>query len=411
MSSAKTQLRLIGLGVALVVGVIVCFNTIGVIRVAGDEAIVRQNMNGGVLRAVNADGSVKYDDVYRDGTHFYFPAFMWDLYRYNIGLQKCTFDSDPNNKDAQYPGIEIAVGSGGGQQVKIAGSINYMIGHRSVPAVVKRTIPAVFAISAEAETTWAQTIEEDTTYSPEYAPDLLVALHLSGNGKNYEDVIIKRTVQEVINSIARPKEALDLYSGAGFNAFREEVDRRLKSHPVFLRRGIYVENTIIYAVHLDAKYEQEIADKQLAVQTKLKEHELQLAAEARAEKVKAEKQADVEAAAQEAEARKQAQMKKAEADKYTVEQEAEATRYQKEQEAAGVLALKVAEATGQQKLTEAMYGGTSGGRRYAVELATNQAAQLKGMLEGVKVITDKALVQLIDDPKVGTAQISVPAGN
>jgi hypothetical protein len=282
------------------------------------------------------------------------------------------------------------------------------LGHRSVP-VISQYQEKVPGEVVDGDTLWTSTTVFDTTWAPEYAPDLLVQLHISGNKDDYEAVIIKRTWQEVVTSIATPQEALALYSGTGFEQFRRDVDARLKAHPVFLTRGIFVENTIMYPVHLDPAYESEIAEKQLAIQTKLKEYELQLAAEATAEKVKAIEQANVEKAAQQAEAKKQAQMKKAEADKYQEMQKAEAERYRQEQEAQGVLAMKTAEAEGKRLETLAMYGGTAGHRRFNVEVADRQAAQLQGMLSGVKVITDKALVQLTDDPTVGAVKVTVPA--
>lgn len=384
----KSVRQLITIGVISVLGLIGLFTLVGIKKVSGHEAIVRQHMMKGVLRAVNTDGTPRYEDVYRDGTHFFMPGFMWDLFTYDIGRQKMTMDfmteeqaapwGSTVNEGAEYPRLQLAVGTGGGQQAWVGGSIVYRIGHRSVEGV------------------------------PVFAPDLLVQLHISGNGKDYEDVILKRIWQEVVTSNATTHEPLDIYSGAGFEDFRKQIDARLKNHPILSSVGIYVESTILYPVRLDPHYEKEIADKQLAVQTKLKEQELKLAAEATAEKVRALEQANVEIASQKAEALKQAQNKKTEADAYQKRQDAEASRFKNEQEARGVLAMKLAEAEGAQKLTEAMYGGTAGDRRYRVEFAARQAEQLAGMLDGVKVITDKALVQLVEDPTVGTVKATVP---
>jgi hypothetical protein len=333
-------------------------------------------------------------EIFTSGDHFFFPGFFWDQYGYNIGRQKLTFDfqSDeeaaawelPGNADADYPRLKLAAGKEGGQQVWLGGSIVYKIGHRSVEG------------------------------NPVIAPDLLAALHNSGNRKNYRSVIIKRVwhqvVQSIVNDEDNPREALDIYSGVGFERFRKDVDEALRNHPAYQAAGIYIESTIMYPVRLDPAYEEEIAGKQLATQTKLKEKELALAADETAKKITSLKQADVNAASQEAEANKVKEFKKAEAARYKEEQAASAERFRKEEDSKGVLALKLAEAEGQRKLTEAMYGGTAGARRYKVEVATNQAKQLHGMLAGVKVITDKALVQLTDDPTGGAVKVTVPAG-
>lgn len=381
----RTQKQLIVIAVSLVLGIIGVTTTIGWVKVDGHEAIVRQHMTRGVLRATTGDEN----EVWRDGTHFYFPAFMWDNHKYDVGRQKLTMDfmteaqaqpwGLPVNEGAEYPRLQLAVGEDGGQQAWIGSSIIYRIGHR---------------------------LENDI---PVFDRALLVSLHISGNGKNYEDVILKRIWQEVVTSIATPQEPLAIYSGDGFEIFRQEVDARLRHHPTLTSVGIIVESVIMYPIRLDPNYEKEISAKQMAIQTKLKEKELQLAADASALRVKSEEQSNVERVAQRAEAEKQAQMKKAEAEKYQQMQAAEAERYRQEQEAKGVLAMRLAEADGANKMTEAMYGGVAGDRRYRVEHAQRQAESLRGMLSGVSVITDKALVQLVQDPSVGTVKVTVPA--
>jgi hypothetical protein len=357
-----THINLIKWSVIGVVTLIIVFTFVGWKKVDGHQAVVRQHWQRGVLL-----GDVP-GDVYRDGTHFYWPGLAWDLTTYNIGTQKLTFDSDSMNTDSEYPSIELAVGKGGGQKVFVSGSINYRIGHSSDQGI------------------------------PVFDPVKLVALHKDGIGKDYKNTIVKRTFQEVVNSIARPQEALTLYSGQGFNDFRLAVDVALKQHSVFASRGIFVENTIIYQVSLDPKYETEIELKQLAVQTALKEHELMKAAEAAAAKVFAKSQAEVNSRTQ-----------KAEAGKIELQKAGEGERLKMEEEAKGQLAMLLAEAEGQRKMTEAMYGGTAGSRRYAVEFGEKQAKQLFNMLNGVKVITDKALVQLVEDPSVGTIRATIDA--
>jgi len=296
------------------------------------------------------------------------------MYIYNIGTQKCTFDSDPANKDREYESIEINCGENGGQKALIALSINYRIG-------------------------W----DNDGKGNPVFNPEKLVNLHKDGIGKTYEEVIVKRTVVDVVNKIARPHQALEIYSGKGFVEFKEAVDKALKDHEVFKDRGIFVENTIIYSVHLDKKYEEEIAGKVIAIQQTLRKIEETKAAEEEAKRVFAQSQAMVEARRQEAEAKKIEEVKNAEAQNQRRILEAQAEKQKRTLEAegerdanlakaSGVLAVGTAEATVEQLKRDAMYAGEAGSRRASVEIAIKTAERLKGMFTGVSIVPEKTIL-------------------
>jgi len=359
----------IKLGICAIVAIIAIFvtaKTLGIVKVEGSEAVVRQHLIRGVV-----------DGVQLSGTHFYF-GWLWDVYKYDIGTQKCTFDDVRVNKDAEAPRIIVDCGEGGGQKAWVAMSINYRVG-------------------------W----EQDENGAPKFSPNKLVLLHKDGIGKTYESVIVKRTVIDVINKIARPNKALDIYSGQGFVDFKDKVDIELKNHPVFKDRGIYVENTIIYKVYLDVEYETEIGKKVLAIQQTLRKVEETKAAEEEARRAFAEAQASVEKRRQEAESKKIEQIKDAEAQKAkevlkaeAVKQkrilEAEGKRDADIAEAVGIIAKGRAEAERAQLLREAMYSGEAGKRRAEVEIAEKQAEKLHGMLDNVKVISDKTLNVIIE---------------
>ena len=325
---------------------------LGVITVQGNEAVVKQDWKRGVL-----------NDVWRDGTHF-FPGWFIDTYKYDIGTQKITFDDTKENADAEYTRIIVNVGENGGQEARIAISANYRIG-------------------------WTQ-----TEAGPVFSPEKLVALHKDGIGQTYEQVILKRTIVDVVNQIARPKQALEIYSGKGFVEFKDDVDEALKNHPVFRQRGILIENTIVYKVYLDPAYEREIAAKVLAEQTKLKKIEETKAAEEEARRVFAQAQAEVEQRTQAAEAQKIERVKAAEAEKQEQVLKAEGKRDSDIAKAEGVLALGKADATVAALLRDAQYDGESGKRRASVEIATKKAEIYSGMLKGVTVLTDKSIARL-----------------
>lgn len=336
-----TKIKL-GLGsVGALFMLIILLNIFGHVQVEGNEAVVRQHWREGVV-----------NEVYRDGTHFYFPGIAWDVYKYNIGTQKITFDNKESNQGAEYSRIIVNVGEGGGQEARIAMSVNYRIGH--------------------------STGEGGTVFDA----GKLVALHKDGIGKNYEDVVVKRTIVDVVNQVARPRGALDIYSGKGFVEFKETIDKELRDHPVFKSRGIFVENTIVYKVYLDPKYENEIAQKQIAIQQKLRKIEETKVAEEEAKRVFAMSQAEVESRTQKAEAKKIEQVKAAEA-----QMESDKLR------AEGVLAIGRAEAEIEALKRDALYHGPSGAWRAKVHIATKQAEKLAGMFRGVQIVPEKTILR------------------
>lgn len=341
-------------------------NTIGVIKVEGNEAVVRQHLSRGVV-----------DEVWRDGTHFFF-GWFWDTYKYDIGTQKVTFDDRKANREAEYSRIVVNVGEGGGQEARIALSVNYRIGHNIT--------------------------EKGAIFSPER----LVRLHTDGIGKTYENVVLKRTIQDVVNEVARPKQALEIYSGAGFVKFKEELDKKLKAHKQFRDRGILIENTIVYKVYLDPAYEKEIAQKQIAVQQRLRKIEETKAAEEEAKRVFALSQADVEKRTQAAEAKKIEQVKAAEAEKIEQVLRAEGERDSNLAKASGILAVGKAEAEVAALKREALYAGPSGAWRAKVEIATKKAEIYRGMLEGATVLPDKTIARLGETSGVTNTGTMIP---
>lgn len=353
--------------ILLVVGSVLFFKTFSFVKVEGSEAVVLQDLISGVK-----------EEVWRDGTHFYI-GWITDPYKYNIGTQKITFDEAESNPEAEYPRIVVDVGENGGQKVYVALSVNYRPGWR---------------LSADG--------------NPEFSSEALVKLHKDGLGQSYENVILKRTIVEVVNQLARPRQALAIYSGEGYVKFANDLDDAIKAHPSLLSRGIFVENTILYKVYLDPAYEREIASKQLAIQTTLRKTEETKAAEQEARRAFAEAQANVEQRRQEAEAKKIEQVKNAEAqaEKEVLAAEADKKRriLQAEGEqganlarASGILAVGKAEAEVAALQREALYGGRAGEWRAKVQISELQASKLSGLLKGVRVINDKTLQMLYDD--------------
>lgn len=349
----------------LVVGIVVMFFALALFRslftwvtVEGDEVLVVQHWKKGVLP----------EPLY-SGTHFMFPAFAYTgLYKYNIGTQKITFDDRKSNDDAEYPRISVEVGENGGQHAEIAMSVNYHLN-----------------------------------------PEKVVTLHKQGIGKTYESVVLKREIVDVVNEISRPAASvLDIFSGKGFVEFKDEVEKELKTNTVLKDRGIEIENTIIYGVHLDPKYESEIALKQLAIQEYLTKIEQTKAQEQEAKRIFAESQANVEKARQVAEGNKITQIKQAEAKAEQEVLEAQATKKKlialaegdrdaNLAKASGILAVGEAEAKVEALKRESLYAGESGQRRRDVEIAQARAAVVKDLLRGVSVVPEKTVLNMSNE--------------
>lgn len=362
----KAFLVKVGFAILGIIVLVLILTTFRMVKVEGDEVAVRQDWSKGVL-----------PDVWGPGTHFYL-GWTTDVYKYDIGTQKATFDDKSSNPGAEFPRIIVNVGENGGQAIWIAMSINYRMG-------------------------W-----DDSSAGPILSPEKIVKIHKDGIGRTYEEVIIKRTVVDVVNKIARPYDALTIYSGKGFVDFKNKIESELKNHPVFKERGIYVENTIIYKVYLDEAYEREIAGKQLAIQQTLRKKEETKAAEEEAKRAFAQAQATVEVTRQDAEAKKIITIKQAEADKEQQILQAEGEKQKRVlqaegdrdanlAQASGVLAVGKANAEVAQLQRDAMYAGESGARRAQVDIANAQAEKVKSMLQGVRVIPERTIMSFGKD--------------
>lgn len=344
-----------GLIVFVIVGflaIIVISQFTAVIKLEGNEVGVIQDWSG-----------VK-DKLMLPGTHVY-NNFVNDIYKYNIGTQKITFDNK-QNPDSEYDPIQVEVGENGGQKAWVAISVNYHV-----------------------------------------SSDKIVILHKQGIGKTYESVVLKREIMDTVNEIARPhKSALDLYSGAGFVEFKNRVADALEENKVLIERGIVVETVMLSNVHLDPGYEQEIAQKQVAQQQALRKIEETKAAEQEAKRIFAMSQAQVEQARQIAEAKKITEVTDAEAKARKTVLDAEAERDSNLARASGELAIGKARAEIKQLDSASLYAGEAGLRRAEVEVAVKRAEILRGMFNGVKIIGEKTVLSIMDENSKGNVIVS-----
>lgn len=327
----------------LVVAALAFFGAVGIKTIQGNEIGVIQDWSQGVL-----------DKTLRSGTHFY-NNIAWDVRVYEIGTQKSTF-GPLAGQQGEYPPIEVEVGENGGQSAKVLISVNYHVD-----------------------------------------PSKIVTLYKQGLADTYEQVVLNREIVDTVNEVARPKKtALDIYSGAGFNAFKNEVDERLKENTVLEDRGIVVENTIISGITLDPEYKKQIDLKQIAQQNTLRAVEEAKAAQEEAKKVFAQAQADVERRTQEANAKKIETELAAQGEGARIKAIAEGQRDARIAQATGDLALGKAQAEVDQLKSKALYEGEAGARRSQVEIARARAEVAKELTNKMNIVPEKTFLQVGD---------------
>src|SRR3990167_2084314 len=110
------KIKLIIMTILLVFAFVFVAKTIAFVTIQGHEAVVRQDIFKGVL-----------SDVWLSGTKIYC-GWTTQIFKYDIGTQKITFDWEQGNKDAEYPPIMVEIGENGGQKAWISLSVNYRVG-------------------------------------------------------------------------------------------------------------------------------------------------------------------------------------------------------------------------------------------------------------------------------------------
>jgi regulator of protease activity HflC (stomatin/prohibitin superfamily) len=346
---------LVGIALVSFLALIFCCISLSIVNVEGYEMAVVHTWASGVQ-----------SEPLNNGLH---TIWFGKAHKVKVGTQKFTFG--PNEGD-EAPSIKVTCGANGGQKAQINMTINWYLEGTKVVQLYKDNLAG-----------------ED-------------------NKTNYVEIVMKRTIIGAVNDAARPKEALDIYSGEGFLNLHQALSKALMGNPEFTKRGIVITNVTLYHVELEPAYEAEIAAKQLATQSALRKKQETLAADQEALRVKATAQSIVEqktaeAMAKKAEvvtaalAQKEQVIAKAEGDMQQAKLRGEGSQLEKEAQAKGDLALGLAEAQVAKAKRDAMYEGEAGHRKAMVEIASLQAEKLKAILAGVKVIPERSFISLMDE--------------
>lgn len=306
----------------------------GVRDVAGNEAGILETCDG------------VEDKVYGPGTYFFSPVCR-ELYEYNVGIQLEVL-KQCNDEDAAC----LAERDENCFKVKVKGGQEVCLDLRTEYQINSAT---------------------------------LVTLHKSVKA-DYERIILRPAVIRVTKNRATLMTADELYADETQVALEKEVEQQILQDDDVKRAGILVHSFIIEAVHLDPAYEKEVKEKSVAQQKRLKEIELASAAEESAKRVASEAKAQVET-----------ERAQAEAAKIKTVMSAQAEREASEQRALGMLAEGKAKAEVDRLQRDALYSGESGAWRARVEIAKAQAETMRGVLTGVDVIPENAVLQLVRD--------------
>jgi regulator of protease activity HflC (stomatin/prohibitin superfamily) len=362
----NSSVKLVASGILVAVLLVVGLCTVRISTIEGNELGIMETWSEGVVT-----------NIMQPKTYFLIPGFNKTVYTYDASSKVFVMNDKPEGEEKESAGRELdayLVQSQEGQDMKISLNLRWRID-----------------------------------------PSKLVDIHKTVRN-SIEDKIIRPVVMRVVKDKATRMKAIDAYSGDGLVKLQSAIQTALSggdpNETDELRdRGVIVENFVIEHIELDARYIEEIKQKQLATQRTLRAAEEQRAADAEALVAKAKAQADLNKAVVEAQRDKEVQVLKAEADqekvvlaakadaekavlaakadaeKVTLSAQAEAKKFEMEGEgkklgmiaiAQGTLAEGKAKAEAQELLLKA-YNTTGAEAWVKVQVAQHVAEAFKGI--------------------------------
>lgn len=235
---------LIKWGIGIAVATIVALVSIKIVTISGNQLGIKETWSGGVE-----------DVVMQPKTYFLIPGWSQDVYKYDASSQVFVMNDKPDNQEKGEGRSKDAylVQSQEGQDMKISMNLRWRID-----------------------------------------PKKLRDIHMTVRDA-IEDKVIRPVIMRVVKDAATQMKAIDAYSGEGLVRLQAEIQSSLLgagNGKELHERGIIVENFVIEHIELDAKYIEEIKQKQIATQRSLRAVEEQRAADAEALVAKAKAQAD-----------------------------------------------------------------------------------------------------------------------
>lgn len=229
--------------IAFVILLILSFAMIKVRTVSGNELGVLETWSDGVVQTPLSPK-----------THVFFPGFNKSVYVYDMGMNVLVYNDQSSTVERVAHGREhdaYTVQSADQQDMHISFRLQW---RRRADAVVK-----------------LHTIARD----------------------DVEERVLRTPVLNVVKNQATTRTALDAYSGAGLVKLQSDILHDLQSNSE-LKEYVIIDGFVIEHIGLEKKYTNEIVERQVAVQEKLKNEARTQAASAAAEMAKAQAQADYE---------------------------------------------------------------------------------------------------------------------
>jgi hypothetical protein len=365
---------LISTGIIALILLVVAFSTCGIVHIKGHELAIRETWNG-----VDHTGGPNNDGIYGPGKRMYF-RFTTDYIKYDMRRHHYKMINEAQSQGDDAPdGPSYTFKVEGGQKVKVGWDIVYRYDPAELQQLhrdVRNEIPAA------------------------------------------EKKILANPCKLIAQNLVTDKAALDIYYGTGLKDLQKDFLSQILSEDGVANAGLIIESAVVMT-QLEDAYTKQIADKVVAEQKEISMAAQERANQAQAKSEKAKAEIDknkrviaAEAAKAEqvlaaegqaerevlaAEAAKKQVVLAAEADMEKERMEGEGQKLRLVAEAEGVKALKLAEAAGEEALKLAKYDGVAGQRQTSVLYVERQAAKLKGLLDGVKVLPQDAFIALMND--------------
>lgn len=229
--------------VLVIVGLFAAFMLVKIKTVSGNELGVLETWGDGVVQT-----------PLPPKTHVFFPGFNKTVYTYDMGMNVLVYNDKSSNVEKVAQGREhdaYIVQSADQQDMRISFRLQW---RRRADAVIK-----------------LHTIARD----------------------DVEERVLRTPVLNVVKNQATTRTALDAYSGAGLVKLQNDILKELQSNAE-LKEYVTIDGFVIEHIGLDKKYTEEIVQRQIAIQEKLKNEAKTQAASAAAEMAKATAQADYE---------------------------------------------------------------------------------------------------------------------
>lgn len=237
-----------------VIGKVVSLILIVIVAIAAFILVKVRNVSGNELGVLETWSDGVIQEPLQPKTHVFFPGFTKSVYTYDMGMNVLVYNDLPNHTEKVAHGRDAdayIVQSADQQDMKISFRLQ-----------------------------WRR------------RPEAVVTLHKICRDE-VEERVLRTPVLNIVKNQATTRTALEAYSGAGLVKLQNDIIKELHNSED-IKKYVTIEGFVIEHIALEKKYTNEIVERQVAVQEKLKNEAKTAAAAAAADMAKAQAQADYE---------------------------------------------------------------------------------------------------------------------